>query len=110
MMNSDRSLRSQTNIGRASPSFSAIKHENLANRPSSPLVNNRLSAIRESDNQKSDWSTKSFSEDDTKYHRIVFQRCADFMKEDIITNRDKFIQGNQFFLCLKRNACRFFRI
>ncbi|CAF0850580.1 unnamed protein product [Adineta ricciae] len=99
MMNSDRSLRSQTNIGRASPSFSATKHENLANRPSSPVVNNRLSAIRESDNQKSDWSAKSFSEDDTKYHRIVFQRCTDFMKEDVITNRDKFIQALHYVGC-----------
>ncbi|UJR30828.1 hypothetical protein I4U23_018345 [Adineta vaga] len=93
-MNSDRSIRSQTNLGgRASPSIPITKPNNRENGSSSPLLNNRLSALRQQDNHKSDWSAKTFTEDDIKYHRTVFERYADFLKRDVITNFEKFNQA-----------------
>ena len=94
-MNSDRSLRSQSGIGgRPSPGIPATKHDSFGPRASSPLVNNRLSALREQESHKSDWSAKTFSDDDRKYQRTVFERCANPPRREVITNREQFNQGN----------------
>jgi hypothetical protein len=97
-INSNRSIRSNTNIGgRASPNFETAKPLSFTNRPSSPtlpLSNNRLSSIRLQDSNKSESPTKNFNDDDVKYHKIVFERCADPSDRVSITNREKFVQGD----------------
>lgn len=93
-MNSNRSLRSSTNIttGRASPNLPTTKNDNFNNRSSSPL-NNRLAAVREQDKETNGSPSKYFNDDDRRFHKITFERCADPPDRSFITNRDKFGQG-----------------
>ncbi len=98
-INSNRSIRSNTSIGgRASPNLETVRPSSFANRPSSPtlpLSNNRLSSsFRLQDSSKSEPPTKHFNDDDLKYHKIVFERCADPPDRIFITNREKFVQGD----------------
>jgi len=92
-MNSNRSLRSNTNIaGRTSPNFPASRIDSLTNRSSSPL-NNRLSSVRELDNETKETPTKNFTESDRNFHKVAFDRCANPPERFIITHREKFGQG-----------------
>jgi len=92
-MNSNRSLRSNTNIaGRTSPNLPASRIDSLTNRSSSPL-NNRLSSVREQDNETKETPPKNFTENDRNFHRVAFDRCVNPTERPIITNREKFGQG-----------------
>jgi len=92
-MNSNRSLRSNTNItGRTSPNFQTSRADSSTNRTSSPL-NNRLSSVRELDNETKEPPSKNFTENDRNFHRVAFDRCANPPERSIITNREKFGQG-----------------
>ncbi|CAF3533242.1 unnamed protein product [Rotaria socialis] len=97
-MNSNRSIKSNTSIGgRTSPSFPISKSDALTNRSSSPssLVSNSRSLLfRQQDREKNEYPSKTLSkEDDAKFHKAVFIRCADTPKGDKITNREKFVQA-----------------
>lgn len=92
-MNSNRSLRSNTNItGRASPTLQTIKNDSVPPRTSSPL-SNRLTAVKEQDYERNQSPVKNFNDDDRKFHKVAFERCADPPQRFLITNRDKFCQG-----------------
>lgn len=80
-MNSNRSLKSNTSL-----------NSRLSNNRASSPINPRLSALREEEN---DLPRKTFNDADRKYHRLVFERCADLPERRLITNREKFDQRNR---------------
>jgi hypothetical protein len=97
-MSFNKSLKSNTNLGgRTSPNLPTKRSDSfIANRTSSPplpATNNRLSFLQQQENSKSESPTKHFSDDDIKFHKTVFERCAGLPGRTLITNRDKFIQG-----------------
>jgi hypothetical protein len=92
-MNSNRSLRSNTNLtGRTSPNIPTTRTDSSLNRSASPM-NTQYSRIREEDRDINFSPAKNFNENDRKFHRIAFERCADPPDREIITNREKFVQG-----------------
>lgn len=101
-MNSTRSLKSNSGAtGRASPNLAAKKLDSSFNRPSSPLTNtNRLSYLRDRDNDEhlNLSPVKGFTEDDRRYHKVVFERCVDSPNRQVISNREKFEQGKSKYL------------
>ncbi len=95
-MNSNRSLRSNTNLtGRNSPNLQTSRADSSLNRSSSPL-NNQLSRVREEDRETNFSPAKNFSDGDRKFHRIAFERCADPPDREAITNRERLVQGKSF--------------
>ncbi|CAF1240094.1 unnamed protein product [Rotaria sordida] len=96
-MNSNRSLKSNTSLGgRISPNVQVTKSDYLTNRSSSPPIsisNSRSPLSRQQDRGKNEYPLKNFSDDDIKYHKVVFERCADLPTRVSITNREKFVQA-----------------
>ena len=96
-MNSTRSLRSNPGAtGRASPNLASSKVDGFTNRPSSPVTNvNRSSQLRdrENDERMNLSPMKGFTEDDRRYHKVVFERCVDSPNRQVINDRGKFGQG-----------------
>jgi hypothetical protein len=127
-MNSNRSLRSNTNItGRTSPTFQTTKTDSLINRSSSPLNtrvssqsplntrvssqsprNSRLSSLREQDDERNEFHSKKFNDDDGRFHKVAFERCADPPERVLITSREKFGQGKLTYFYLKKKAKIFY--
>ncbi|CAF3451160.1 unnamed protein product [Rotaria sp. Silwood1] len=96
-MYSNRSIKSNTSLGgRTSPNFQISKSDFLTNRSSSPplsISNSRSSLSRQQDHGKNEYPVKNFSDDDIKFHKVVFERCADLSTRLSITNREKFVQA-----------------
>ena len=91
-MNSNRSLRSNTNLtGRTSPNIQTSKADR-----SSPPINNQFSRVREADRETNFSSVKNFTDGDRKFHRTAFERCSDPPDREAITNRERFVQGKSF--------------
>jgi len=89
-MNSNRSLRSNTNLaGRISPNLQSTRADS---RSSSPM-NNSLSRIREDNGEINLSPMKNFNDGDRRFHQIAFERCADRTDRELITDREKFVQG-----------------
>ena len=98
-MSLNRSLRSNTSLtGRVSPNPSTAKLDQLNNsRSASPpplALNSRSSSTRLQDDGRSLAPTKPLNEDDMKFYRAAFERCAAPPDRRMIVNRDKFHQGN----------------
>jgi hypothetical protein len=89
-MSYNQSFKSNTNIGgRSSPNFQTTKPDSVLIRSSSP-INNRLSHVREHENES---PSRRFNDDDNKFHKISFERCAEPPQRIAITNREKFGRG-----------------
>ncbi|CAF4038725.1 unnamed protein product, partial [Rotaria sp. Silwood1] len=105
-MYSNRSIKSNTSLGgRTSPNFQISKSDFLTNRSSSPplsISNSRSSLSRQQDRGKNEYPVKKFSDDDIKFHKVVFERCADLSIRPSITNREKFVQENITFKVFQR--------
>jgi hypothetical protein len=90
-MSFNRSFKNNPNIpDRTSPNLQTTKYDSLTNRSSTPPLstsNTRLSSLQEQENEK------YFNEDDKRFHRVVFERCADPPERKLITHREKFVQG-----------------
>ncbi|CAF2879999.1 unnamed protein product [Rotaria sp. Silwood2] len=95
-MNSNRSIKSNASLGgRVSPSFQVSRSDYLTNRSSSPplsISNSRSSLSRQQDRGKNEYPLKNFNDDDIKFHKVVFERCAELPTRLSITNREKFVQ------------------
>lgn len=77
-MNSNRSLKSNTSL-----------NSRLSNNRASSPINPRLSALQEEENEL---PRKTFNDADRKFHKLVFERCANQPERKLITNREKFNQ------------------
>jgi hypothetical protein len=98
-MSFNKAIRSNTNLsGRTSPSLTTKRSDSFLNRSSSPplpATNNRSSYLQHQDNGRSESPARTFNDDDVKFHKTAFERCADLSGRNLITNQEKFIQGKQ---------------
>jgi hypothetical protein len=98
-MSFNQSMKTNAGIGgRVSPSSKPFS-DNLTNRSSSPpysspMPNNRASYLHQQDGGRSESPSKMTTDEDLKFYRAGFERCADLPERTLITNREKFIQGD----------------
>ena len=106
-MDFSRSIRSNPSaVDRVSRNLLSSKSDNLSQRSSSPpfsISSHRFSSHREQDYGKNEHLPKALNDDDIKFYKVVFERCADRPQKLFITDREKFAKGKFTEILFQRN-------